>query len=97
MSIPETETLNNFVSRIFRIEDVTLGEPARGLIARYRGQLIGEDSAAALPTSANAITTAMRRAFIVPPSRSCDAGMLARWPGNLHTSTRERVRACVRA
>ncbi len=47
MPIPETETLNHFVSRIFRIEDVTLGDPARGLIARYRGQLIGEDSAAA--------------------------------------------------
>lgn len=47
MSIPETETLNNFVSRIFRIEDVTTGDPARGLIARYRGHLITEDSAAA--------------------------------------------------
>lgn len=47
MPTPETEILSNFVSRIFRIEDVTLGEPARGLIARYRGRLITEDSAAA--------------------------------------------------
>jgi len=47
MSLPETEILSNFVSRIFRIEDVTLGDPAKGMIARYRGHLIGEDSAAA--------------------------------------------------
>jgi membrane-associated protease RseP (regulator of RpoE activity) len=44
MPIPDTDTLSNLVSRIFRVEDVTLGEPARGLIARYRGHLITEDS-----------------------------------------------------
>lgn len=47
MATPETEILSSLVSRIFRIEDVTLGEPARGLIARYRGQLIPEDTEAA--------------------------------------------------
>jgi len=47
MPIPETEVLNSLVSRVFRIEDVTLGEPARGLIARYCGHLLSEDSAAA--------------------------------------------------
>ncbi len=47
MAIPETEVLNNLVSRVFRFDDVTLGEPARGLIARYRGHLVGEDSIAA--------------------------------------------------
>jgi membrane-associated protease RseP (regulator of RpoE activity) len=47
MPIPETEVLNNLVSRVFRVEDVTLGEPARGLIARYRGHIISEDTVAA--------------------------------------------------
>ncbi|MGE5250803.1 MAG: site-2 protease family protein [Bacteroidota bacterium] len=47
MSLPENEVLNNLVSRVFRIQDVTLGEPARGLIARYRGFLLTEDSVAA--------------------------------------------------
>jgi membrane-associated protease RseP (regulator of RpoE activity) len=47
MPIPETEILSSLVSRIFHIEDVTVGEPARGLIARYRGHLTMDDSAAA--------------------------------------------------
>ncbi len=47
MSLPENEVLNNLVSRVFRVQDVTLGEPARGLIARYRGFLLTDDSAAA--------------------------------------------------
>ncbi len=47
MPVPETEVLNNLVSRVFHVEDVTLGEPARGLIARYRGHIISEDTVAA--------------------------------------------------
>jgi len=47
MSYPETEVLNSIVARVFRAEDITLGEPARGLIARYRGHLLVEDSVAA--------------------------------------------------
>jgi hypothetical protein len=47
MAIPNNEVLNNIVSRVFRVEDVTLGEPARGLIARYRGHLLYDDSVAA--------------------------------------------------
>jgi membrane-associated protease RseP (regulator of RpoE activity) len=47
MSYPEPEILNNLVARVFRIEDVTLGEPARGLIARFRGELLNEDSESA--------------------------------------------------
>lgn len=47
MPIPETDILNNLVSRVFHVEDVTLGEPARGLIARYRGHIILEDTVAA--------------------------------------------------
>jgi membrane-associated protease RseP (regulator of RpoE activity) len=47
MPIPDSEILNGLVSRVFRVEDVTLGEPARGLIARFRGHLISEDTVAA--------------------------------------------------
>ncbi|MBI5841545.1 MAG: site-2 protease family protein [Chloroflexi bacterium] len=47
MTFPETEILTNIVSRVFRVEDVTLGEPQKGTIVRYRGQLLDEDSAAA--------------------------------------------------
>jgi membrane-associated protease RseP (regulator of RpoE activity) len=45
MSSPEIEVLTNFVARVFRIEDVTSGDAQRGFIARYRGQLLNEDSA----------------------------------------------------
>jgi membrane-associated protease RseP (regulator of RpoE activity) len=47
MPIPETETLSALVARVFRVDDVTLGEPARGLIARYRGRLLSDDSTSA--------------------------------------------------
>lgn len=47
MSFPEIEILTSLITRVFRIEDVTSGDPQRGLIARYRGQLLNEDSAAA--------------------------------------------------
>ena len=46
MTFPEPEVLNNLVRRVFRIDDITLGDP-RSLIVRYRGQLLSEDSAAA--------------------------------------------------
>jgi membrane-associated protease RseP (regulator of RpoE activity) len=46
MAFPETEVLTNLVRRVFRIDDVTLGD-ARSFIVRYRGQLLSEDSAAA--------------------------------------------------
>ena len=45
MSLPETEVLNNLVSRVFRIEDVTSEDPRKGFFLRYRGQLLDEDSA----------------------------------------------------
>ncbi len=47
MPYPDTEILNSLVARVFRAEDVTLGDPARGMIARYRGRLLSEDSSAA--------------------------------------------------
>ena len=46
MFLPETEVLNDLVSRIFRIEDVTSEDPRKGFFLRYRGQLMDEDSAA---------------------------------------------------
>jgi len=46
MPVPELEILNNFVSRIFRVEDVTAGEPKEWIV-RYRGHLLSEDTVAA--------------------------------------------------
>jgi membrane-associated protease RseP (regulator of RpoE activity) len=46
MSFPEMEVLTNHVSRIFRVEDVTAGDP-RKWYARYRGQFLSDDTAAA--------------------------------------------------
>jgi membrane-associated protease RseP (regulator of RpoE activity) len=40
MTLPDPEILNSIVSRVFRFEDVTLGDPARGYFMRYRGQLL---------------------------------------------------------
>jgi membrane-associated protease RseP (regulator of RpoE activity) len=45
MSVPEIDLLTSYVSRVFLIEDVTAGD-GKGLIARYRGRLTHEDSAA---------------------------------------------------
>jgi membrane-associated protease RseP (regulator of RpoE activity) len=46
MSYPETEILTNLVARVFRVEDVTLGDPKQ-FIARYRGHLHNDDSVGA--------------------------------------------------
>jgi len=43
MSFPDIEILTGFVSRIFRIDDVTAGDP-RQWVVRYRGQLLRDDS-----------------------------------------------------
>ncbi|HUH96035.1 MAG TPA: site-2 protease family protein [Anaerolineales bacterium] len=55
MPIPEIEILNSLVSRVFRIEDFTLGDPAQGPIARYRGRLITEDSVSAYDQLADSL------------------------------------------
>lgn len=54
MPIPEIEVLNSQVSRIFRIEDVTLGNP-REWIARYRGYFLSEDTVTAYDQLADAV------------------------------------------
>src|SRR5258707_90036 len=69
MSIPEPDTLNTLVARIFRIDDVTLGEPARGLIARYRGRLLSDDSASAYDQLADSV-----RSYGITPLFRLDHG-----------------------
>lgn len=54
MPVPEIDILTSQVSRIFRIEDVTAGEP-KEWIARYRGHLLNEDSLAAYDQLAEAV------------------------------------------
>jgi membrane-associated protease RseP (regulator of RpoE activity) len=54
MPVPEMEFLTGQVSRIFRVEDVTAGEPKEWIV-RYRGHLIGEDTAAAYDQLAEAL------------------------------------------
>ena len=54
MSYPDLEILNSHVSKVFRIDDVTAGN-AREWIARYRGQLLSTDSAAAYDQLAEAV------------------------------------------
>ncbi len=53
MSLPDVDLFTSQVSRIFRIEDITAGNPKEsmghglGWIARYRGYLLSEDTSAA--------------------------------------------------
>jgi len=54
MSFPEIDVLTSYVSRIFRVEDVTAGDP-RQWIARYRGQLVSEDTVAAYDQLADGV------------------------------------------
>jgi Zn-dependent protease len=55
MSYPEIDVLTSHVSRIFRVEDATAGEPKEWIV-RYRGHLLHEqDSAAAYDQLADAM------------------------------------------
>src|SRR5687768_8468911 len=54
MALPEFDLLSQHVSRIFRIEDVTAGNP-KEWIARYRGYLLTEDTVAAYDQLADAL------------------------------------------
>jgi membrane-associated protease RseP (regulator of RpoE activity) len=40
MALPDSEVLNNIVSRVFRCDDITMGDPNRGYFMRYRGELV---------------------------------------------------------
>ena len=54
MTFPEIDLLNSYVSRIFRVEDVTMGNPKEWLV-RYRGQLISEDTVSAYDQLSEAV------------------------------------------
>ena len=54
MTLPEIDFLTSHVSRIFRFEDVTVGNP-REWIARYRGHLLNDDTVAAYDQLAAAL------------------------------------------
>lgn len=54
MSLPDFEILNSIVSRVFRYDDVTTGDPAKGFFLRYRGQL-NRDSVEAYDQLAEAL------------------------------------------
>src|SRR5215510_13791947 len=69
MLYPDLDVLSGQVSRIFRIDDVTAGNP-REWIARYRGQLLSDDSAAAYDQLADA----MRPYNITPLFRKGEDG-----------------------
>jgi hypothetical protein len=56
MSTPEIEVLTSYVARVFHIEDVTSGDVQKGFFARYRGQLVDEDSAALYDLLADSLT-----------------------------------------
>jgi membrane-associated protease RseP (regulator of RpoE activity) len=55
MTLPEQETINALVARVFRIEDVTHGEGGKEYLYRYRGMLTGDDSAAAYDQLAESV------------------------------------------
>ena len=54
MPIPEIDVLTSHVSKIFRVEDVTAGNP-KEWVARYRGQLLSADTAAAYDQLADSV------------------------------------------
>jgi len=54
MALPDSEILNNIVSRVFRYDDVTLGDPNKGYFLRYRGMLL-RDSVEAYDQLAEAL------------------------------------------
>jgi membrane-associated protease RseP (regulator of RpoE activity) len=56
MTLPETEVLTSLVSRVFRIDDVTSGDPQKGFIVRFRGQFPNEDTASAYDRLAESVS-----------------------------------------
>ncbi len=40
MTLPTTDILTSVVARVFRVDEVTLGDPKKGFFLRYRGELI---------------------------------------------------------
>ena len=42
MTLPANEVFTSIVARVFRVEEVTLGDPKQGYFLRYRGEFIGD-------------------------------------------------------
>jgi membrane-associated protease RseP (regulator of RpoE activity) len=55
MTLPDTEILTSLVSRVFRIDDITTGEPQKGPLMRYRGRLLNDDSVSAYDQLADSL------------------------------------------
>ena len=70
MPVPEIDILTSHVSRIFRVEDVTAGEP-KEWIARYRGHLLNEEDSVA---AYDQLADAMRPYNITPLFRKEQGG-----------------------
>lgn len=70
MPVPEIDVLTGHVSRIFRVEDVTAGEP-REWIARYRGHLLDEENSVA---AYDQLAAALRPYSITPLFRKEKGG-----------------------
>jgi membrane-associated protease RseP (regulator of RpoE activity) len=70
MPYPEIDVLTSHVSRIFRVEDVTAGEP-KEWVARYRGQLLNEEDSV---TAYNQLADAVRPYNITPLFRREQGG-----------------------
>ena len=75
MSFPETDIFTRFVSRVFRIEDVTSEDPQKGFFLRYRGELLNEDSAQAYDQLAELLSQY---------NATCDRGNSALWRRAIH-------------
>ena len=54
MSFPDLEVVNSYVSRVFRVEDVTSGDPQKWVV-RYRGHLLSEDTSASYDQLADSV------------------------------------------
>lgn len=65
------EKYDNLVKRVFRVDDVTVGNQKDGFILRYRGHLLSEDSEAAYDQLSGAL-------------RPNDVTPLFRWEGDRH-------------
>ncbi len=59
---PDIDTLTPVVARVLRIDDVTWGDSQKNYLVRYRGQLYGEDTAAAY----DQLATSLRPLNITP-------------------------------
>jgi membrane-associated protease RseP (regulator of RpoE activity) len=54
MTLPDSEVLTSIVSRLFRVDEVNLGDPKQGYFLRYRGELL-RDSVEAYDQLAEAL------------------------------------------